>query len=92
MAQLAGLGVTISFRISPDQAKVLVSEFSGLEANHEFVEGEVDDVGALVRRIEMLDERAAQRAYASLRIQPPSLERTYLALVGKHPSAAGTES
>ena len=92
LAQLAGLGVTISFRIPSDEAKVLVSEFSGLEANHEIVEGEIDDVGALVRRIEMLDERAAQRAYASLRIQPPSLEKTYLALVGEHPSAAGTES
>ena len=92
LAQLAGLGVTISFRIPSDEAKVLVREFPGLEANDEIVEGEVDDVGALVRRIEMLDERAAQRAYASLRIQPPSLEKTYLALVGEHPSAADTES
>lgn len=92
LAQLAGLGVTVSFRIPSDEARVLASGFPGLEASHELVEGEIDDIGALVRRIEALDERVAQRAYASLRIQPPSLEKAYLALVREHPSAAGTES
>ena len=92
LAQLAGLGITISFRIPSDDATVFATEFPGLAANDELVEGEVDDVGALVRRIELLDEPAARRAYASLLIQPPSLERTYLALVGEHPSAAGAGS
>ena len=92
LAQLAGLGVTVSFQAPADDAMQVAREFPGLDANDEVVEGEVDDIRALVGRLESLDEHASHRAYASLRIQPPSLEQAYLALVGKHPSTTDPKS
>ena len=92
LAKQAGLGMTVSFQVPADEARQLADEFPGLRAIDGVVEGEIDDLRALVRRLESLDEHASQRAYASLRIQPPSLEQAYLALVGQRPSAMGLAS
>ncbi len=67
-------------------AEQLAVEFPGLDTADEIVEGHVDDVRSLLRRLELLDEPASQRAFASLRIQPPSLEQAYLSLVGRQPN------
>ncbi|MDE0605309.1 MAG: ABC transporter ATP-binding protein [bacterium] len=83
LAQLANLGVTVSFQASAEVAEQLAREFSGLKATDEFVDGQIDDVRALTRRLELLDDHASQRAFASLRVQPPSLEQAYIALVGR---------
>lgn len=85
LAQLANLGVTVSFEAPATEAEQLAREFPGLAAIGEVVEGQIDDVRSLVRGLELLDEHASQRAYATLRVQPPSLEQAYLVLVGRQP-------
>ena len=86
LAQLSRLGVTVSFQAPAKVAEQLAVEFPGLDTADEIVEGHVDDVRSLLRRLELLDEPASQRAFASLRIQPPSLEQAYLSLVGRQPN------
>lgn len=83
LAQLANLRATVSFQAPSKDAEQLAREFPGLDAASETVEGEVDEVRSLTRRLELLDDHASQRAFASLRVQPPSLEQAYLALVGR---------
>ena len=83
LAQLANLGVTVSFQATAEVAAQLAGEFSGLKAADEVVDGQIEDVRSLTRRLELLDDHASQRAFASLRVQPPSLEQAYLALVGR---------
>ena len=86
LAQLANLGVTVSFQAPAKVAEQLAGEFPGLDPADEMVGGQIDDVRSLLRRLELLDEPASQRAFASLRIQPPSLEQAYLSLVGRQPN------
>ena len=83
LAQLARIGVTVSFQAPARVADQLAGEFPGLDAADEMVEGQIDDVRALLRRLEMLEEQASQRAFTSLRVQPPNLEQAYLSLVGR---------
>ena len=83
LAQLANLGVTVSFQASAEVAEELAREFPGLKTADESVDGQIDNVRALTRRLELLDDHASQRAFASLRVQPPSLEQAYLSLVGR---------
>ena len=83
LARLADLGVTVSFQAPAEVAGQLAREFPGLNLGDGVVEGQINDVRALTRRLELLDDHSSQRAFASLRIQPPSLEQAYLALVGR---------
>ena len=83
LAQLANLGVTVSFQAPAEVAEQLAGEFPRLKTSDELVDGQIDDVRALTRRLEMLDDHTSQRAFASLRVQPPSLEQAYLTLVGR---------
>lgn len=92
LAQLASLGVTVSFQAPANEAEQLAREFPGLAAIGEVVEGQIDDVRTLFRRLETLEGHAAQRAYATLRIQPPSLEQAYLALVERQPDPTRSAS
>lgn len=92
LAQMANLGVTVSFQAPAEVAGQLAREFPGLNSVDEVVEGQIDDVRALLRRLELLDEQASQRAFASLRVQPPSLEQAYLTLVGRQPDPMDSAS